>query len=318
MLRKRVALFGGTGFVGSAVREALSRDNDVVIIPTPRLTTKARTVEQLIATADAVPALSELVRALAGMDVVVNAAGDPDASSLDLDRLFGANALLPRVLLLAAAGAGVQRMIHISSAVVQNDKPMLDASEEKRPFSPYSASKVAGEEVLRLQAPASVEVVRYRPPSVHAPGRRVTRMISKIASSPLSSVARPGDQPTPQALLPNVADAVGFLATAVVTPPAIVVHPSEGVTVTSLMRDLGNGREPIRLPRWFARFVIVAAKMVGRLHRPTASNARRVELLWMGQPQARSWLSAQGWEPSIPLGGWAQLSASNSSEGAKR
>ena len=113
---------------------------------------------------------------------MINAAGDPDASSWEADRLFGANALLPLVIHEAARAAGVARFVHISSAVVQNDREVLDESETMDAFSAYSASKVAGERVIAGSAGTIPAVVRYRPPSVHAPGRRVTRMITRMAS----------------------------------------------------------------------------------------------------------------------------------------
>jgi len=242
--------------------------------------------------------------------VLINSAGIPAASSLNRDALFGANALLPRLLLEAAALAGVHRLVHVSSAVVQNDKAVLDDSEVMRPFSPYSASKVAGELVLRHAPPAGVHIVRYRPPSVHAPGRRVTRMIGRIASSPMATVARPGDQQSPQALLPNVGAAVAFLATCQEVPPAVVTHPREGVTAAGLMRDLSGGAEPRVLPRWFARGVVGSAKVAGRVHRPTAANARRIELLWFGQSQSSSWLTSHGFSHPVGPEGWQHLSLS--------
>lgn len=304
-MAKRVALVGSTGFVGTAVREALDRRGcEIVAVSAPRLRADERTAHELIALARTLAAEVDL----AGCDVVVNAAGDPDASSLDHDALIGANGLLPAVLLLAAAAGGARRFVHVSSAVVQNDVAVLDESEDLRPFSAYSASKVLGEETVRALAPETgIEVVRYRPPSVHAAGRRVTRMIARIASSPAASVARPGTQATPQALLPNVGDAVAFLATTEQTPPPVVVHPWEGVSVAGLMRDLSGGREPRRLPRSMARAGVAAAKQAGRLHRPTAANARRVELLWMGQVQAESWLTSAGWRPVVGPEGWVAL-----------
>lgn len=302
----RVALLGASGFVGSAVRSALEAKAEVVVVPTPRLSSTARSAAQIFSSVPAQAALQTLVEAFASVEVVVNAAGNPDASSLDEDALFGANALLPALVVEAADRAGVRRVVHVSSAVVQNDKAVLDDSEDLRPFSPYSASKVLGEVVVR-DAEASVERVRYRPPSVHAPQRRVTRMIRRIATSPAATVASPGTQLTPQALLPNVAAAVAELALREGSVPAVVHHPSEGVTVTALMADLSGGRRPRRLPRWFARLLVVSAKAAGRVHRPTAANARRLELLWLGQDQAQSWLTNQGW--SVPVGrdGWRAL-----------
>ncbi|MGN0064109.1 MAG: NAD-dependent epimerase/dehydratase family protein [Nocardioides sp.] len=304
----RVALLGASGFVGSEVRTALEPRAEVVVVAAPRLSSTARTSQEVFALAADHEAVAALAEAFDGVDVVVNAAGNPDASSLEEDALFGANALLPAVVVEAAGRAGVRRVVHVSSAVVQNDKPVLDDTEDLRPFSPYSASKVLGEVVVR-EAVSEVERVRYRPPSVHAPQRRVTRMIRRIATSPAATVAAPGDQLTPQALLPNVAAAVAELAVREGALPAVVHHPSEGVTVTSLMTDLSGGRRPRRIPRALARALVALAKLAGRVHRPTAANARRVELLWLGQEQAPSWLTVQGW--SVPVGheGWRALAS---------
>lgn len=306
MTERTVVLFGSSGFVGREVARALT-GCQLITMPTPRLTSTARTVGDLEDEVQRLEAVvRDLARGLVGADVVVNAAGNPDASSLDEDALFGANALVPALLLAAAKEAGVSRFVHVSSAVVQNDKPTLDSSEDLRPFSPYSASKVLGEEAVRDADASVIQVVRYRPPSVHAPGRRVTRMIGRIASSGLASVAAPGTQATPQALLPNVASAIAFLATTDRPVPTVVHHPSEGVTVTSLMQDLGD-REPRVLPVALARAIVRAGKAAGRIHRPTAANARRVELLWLGQAQEPSWLEQAGWEPAVGKEGWRLL-----------
>jgi hypothetical protein len=304
----RVALVGATGFVGAAVAQALV-DHEVIGVGAPRLVTAARTPAALARAAATAPSLGALERAFCGCDVVVNSAGMPNASSLDEDALFGANALLPRVVLEAAVRAGVRRVVHVSSAVVQNDRLVLDESEAMQAFSPYSASKIAGERVLSFEPPTGVEIVRYRPPSVHAPDRRVTQMITRIASSPFASVARPGDQGSPQALLPNVGAAVAFLATCRLTPPRVVTHPAEGVTAAGLMRDLSGGARPWLLPRWFAHAVVRLARLVGSVHRPTAANARRIEVLWFGQAQSRSWLTSQGFRPPVGPGGWRRLAS---------
>lgn len=301
----RIGVLGASGFVGRAVVEALD-GHEVLPVQTPRLTTVARTPAELIAQATDHPSVAELAASIVGCDVLINAAGDPDASSRDLDGLYAANALIPRIAVVAAATAGVSRFVHVSSAVVQHDKPVLDESEDLRPFSPYSSAKVAGEEVLREQLPG-VTVVRYRPPSVHAAGRRVTQMIGRIASSPMASVAGAGDRPSPQAQLPNVAAAIAFLATTDRTPPAVVVHPCEGVTTGGLMRDLSGGREPRHLPPALARLVVRVAKLAGRVHRPTAANARRIEMLWFGQGQSTSWLDDSGFVSPVGSEGWTRL-----------
>lgn len=304
----KVAVVGGTGFVGREVVKSLV-GHDVRLVTAPRLSTAARDATALLAEAETLTHTKAMAADLRGFDVVVNAAGDPDASSLSTATLFGANALLPAVLAIASERASVKRFVHVSSAVVQNDSPVLDSSESMKPFSPYSASKVAGEEALRAHRGA-LRIIRYRPPSVHDSGRRVTRMVARIAASPVRSVAAPGDQSSPQALLANVGSAIAFLATVDEVPPGVVHHPSEAVTVTSLMRDLG-GREPRVLPRRLASSLVRVLKLVGRAHRPTAANARRVELLWLGQSQAPSWLSVHGWVRPVGPQGWRALGAAD-------
>ena len=94
------------------------------------------------------------------------------------------------MLTLAAAGAQVRRFIHVSSAVVQYDAPVLDESETIIPFSCYSRSKILGEEAVGHLSglEAGMHAVRYRPPSVHARSRRVTKSIAKISRTPLGTV----------------------------------------------------------------------------------------------------------------------------------
>lgn len=300
----RVAVLGGTGFVGSAVVDRLlTRGHAAEAVRAPRFVESAESVEalrELSTEADG----AELTNAFAGCDAVVNAAGDPDASSTAISVLVGANALLPAVAFRAALRAGVPRFVHVSSAVVQGDAPILDASADVHPFSAYSRSKILGEQVLEGISPSGGLVI-YRPPSVHGPDRRVTRRIASFAGSPLATVARPGTQPTPQALIDNVGDAIACLATEG-APPLRVIHPWEGLSTAALLTEL-SGRTPRLIPARPARFVLRAAGAVlGRL--PIgAANIRRLEIVWFGQPQAPSWLAEHGWQAPIGPEGWSHL-----------
>lgn len=299
-----VVVVGATGFVGSAVVAALrDRGATVTAVAAPRLAA--------VGEADIVDALDRsgkiieaIVTSIAGADALVNAAGDPNASSRDESSLMAANALLPAILARAAGEASVGRFVHVSSAVVQGRALILDESDLVRPFSAYSRSKVAGER-MALDFAAGAAVV-YRPPSVHAQDRRVSRMMARLARSRLSSVTSPGTSPTPQALLPNVADAIAFLALCRERPPRIVIHPSEGLTTSGLLLLLGQ-RKPKLVPRGVARPLVAIMLAVARVIPPLAANARRVELLWFGQGQAASWLSDAGWRPCAGHDAWRDL-----------
>lgn len=304
MIKGRIVVFGASGFVGKAVVLALeTRDVDVVCIPAPRLpATDLRSAPAFVASNR--QTATEWAYQLRGADAVINAAGNPDASTTDERALVAANSLVPAILAGAATEAGVPRFIHVSSAVVQGDAPILDDSPRTVPFSAYSRSKALGEQFVSSLAPVSCVI--YRPASVHAVDRRVTRITAAIARSPLATVAGSGNQPTPQALLSNVADAIAHLATSEHQPPNIVTHPWEGLTTAQVLTLLG-GKPPKRIPIFLARSLVAVLRITGRVYGPAAANARRVETLWFGQEQAASWLTSDGWRPLVGQEEWKSL-----------
>ncbi|MDT0262074.1 NAD-dependent epimerase/dehydratase family protein [Jatrophihabitans lederbergiae] len=293
----RVLVLGGSGFIGSAVVQALLRRGaETRTSPAPRL--NAVTALDAAECARHARARPELHVMLDWANVVVNTAGLSDAGSCEESELNAANAAMPAMIARLARDAGVQRFLHVSSAAVQGDRLVLDSSEDMQPFSPYSRSKALGERLLLdLGWPG---LVLYRPQGVHGPGRQVTRSLTRLARSPLASVAAPGDQPTPQAPVANVADATAFLALTQRTPPRIVLHPWEGLTTASLLQHLG-GRRPVRIPAVCARYIVAALRTVGRRHPRTAANARRVQMMWFGQAVEPSWMTDAGWRPVTDL-----------------
>lgn len=296
----RIAVVGATGFVGTAVRKNLtSLGHEVVAVPAPRVA--SANVEEGVEGQST--SLDSLSAALRGVQAVVNCSGNPDASEQNSDALLAANAVSPAVVARAARLAGVQKLIQVSSAVVQGRRPRLDESDETEEFSSYAFSKAEGERRVRREFS---DATIYRPPSVHAASRRVTSKTARIARSPMATVAAPGDQPSPQALIGNVASAIGFLAVTENAPPPVVIHPWEGLTSVDVMELLG-GKRPVILPRSLARGVCQALELAGRRFPVVAANARRVEMLWFGQGQAGSWLTSAGWTPPLGRDAWREL-----------
>lgn len=296
----KIAVVGASGFVGSVVSEVLRAEgHEVEEVRAPRVA--ASLLESDVVLDPSM--VGQFVHLLGGVQVVVNCSGNPDASERDLNALIAANAVSPAIVARACRLSGVGRLVHLSSAVVQGRRPRLDESDVTDEFSSYARSKAEGERRVRHEFEGAVV---YRPPSVHADGRRVTSMTARIARSPFATVAFPGDQPSPQALIGNVASAIAYLATTAHKPPEIVMHPWEGLSAVDVMELLG-AKQPFVIPRRFARFICRGLGMVGRRVPVIAANARRVEMLWFGQEQGESWLSAAGWTPPLGRDAWREL-----------
>jgi nucleoside-diphosphate-sugar epimerase len=301
----RWAVTGAGGFVGSALVAALRAAGDeVVTVHAPRLTADpAGTPADLAAVAAAHPAVDRLAEALAGADVVVNAAGvaTPDAPASP--GLTGANALLPAVLAVACAHAGAGRFLHVSSAAVQGRRRVLDESPETDPFSPYSAAKAAGEAALARVDPRPSSVVTVRPTSVHGPGRPATARLARFASSRLASVAGRGTRPSVVCHVADVAALLRFAGLAE-APPPIVLQPWSGTTTAGVLRSVSGGREPRHVPTPLAYAAVGLGHAAAALARPVAPGlagvVRRVEVLWLGQRQVPGWAAGAGFTAPAP------------------
>ncbi|WDF32324.1 NAD(P)-dependent oxidoreductase [Arthrobacter agilis] len=292
-------VFGGSGFVGSAVVDGVARTGIAVGSQrAPRCTTTAATPEALVAEALRTdPALlADLTALMEGHDVVVNAAGSATPSATGDSDLLGANALLPLVLARAADAAGVRRFIHLSSAAVQGRTPMLDETPSVRPFSAYSRSKALAELALaELPVRASLTVI-LRPTSVQGRGRPTTLALARFAGSPLASVAAPGTSPSPITSVDALADLVLSVGSHQGPVPRIILQPWEGLSVRSVLEAAGG--RPRELPAVACRAAVrvgyaLSALLRGRLD----GQVRRVELMWFGQDQVPGWCSEQGLTP---------------------
>ncbi len=299
-------VYGADGFVGNAVVSALTHEGiRVVARRAPRLRRNPTPVTEIDVSVVRVWAADESA-ALGALcpDVVINAAGISDATGIESESMFGANGVLPAVLGHAAYASGAS-YVHVSSAAVQGSDHVLDSTHTWDPQSPYARSKASGERLLLATMPAGAAMTIYRPPGVHAPGRRVTQMLRRYAASALASTSA-AERGSPQALLSNVADAILFLALSP-SPPVIVHHPSEGVTNQSLLRILG-GHRPHLVADPLARSTVSLVRAAGRRGWLRPSHAVRFQLLLLGQEQDVSWLTESGWSPPVGHSGWWGLS----------
>ena len=309
MLKGPVAVVGASGFVGASVVDAFRQLScEVVAVKAPRLVwsnPKCTSAQEALKMQD--NSLRRLSTELAGCEVVINAAGISDSLSRDPLSLLAANALVPLAIAHVCREIGIQRFIQISTAAVQGDLRSLDSSTEHKPLSSYAKSKALSEILLMEEVDPTFELVIFRPPSVHAAGRRVTESIRKLGSLRVLTVVDQGSRPAPHALLKNVADAIAFLATTQVRPPQIVHYPWEGLTARDFITVL-TGRQPHSIPRTLALPILSVAKSLERAVPNLAPHRRRLEVLWLGQDISSSWLDHAGWKPPLDRDAWSSLS----------
>lgn len=141
---RRIAVLGGTGFVGRALCERLvTRGQGAagrITVPTRRLV-NAKAV-QVLPTVEPIACDvhddAQLAAVLAGQEAVVNLVAILHGSAADFDRV---HVQLPQRLASACARAGVQRLVHVSALGVAAGAPSL-----------YLRSKAGGEAAVRAGA----------------------------------------------------------------------------------------------------------------------------------------------------------------------
>lgn len=304
----RVAILGSKGFVGTAVERAFKRHGHTVSkVAAPRLSATLQQLSHVSIESSYRSPAKHLATELTGCDVVVNAAGVARPASTDIPHLLGGNGVLPLVVAIAADSAHVPRVIHVSSAAVQGSRNPLDESECHAPFSPYSLSKSIGERLLTLrQRLLEPEIVIYRPASVVSSMRPMTNTLVGLARFPILPSSSRGDVPLPLVLLENVGQAVVALAEAA-TPPAIALHPTEGITLARFLDLVGAETRIVSVPPSVSDFVVLVGKWIGRRWCPAGVINRRVQLLLQGQGQNAVALTSLGFQPIVGIEGYIAL-----------
>jgi nucleoside-diphosphate-sugar epimerase len=201
----KLAVTGGTGFVGSHLLDrALAAGHQVKALtrrdrpPRPAVTWVRGALDDKVSLA----ALCE------GAEGVIHVAGvlTADAAGFEAGNVAGTKAMLD-----AAAAAGVQRFVHVSSLAAR--EPQL---------SQYGASKARSETLVKT---APIEWSIVRPPAVYGPGDKETLDLFKMARTGV--VLLP---PAGRLSVIHAEDLAGLLLALVTlqAPHAMVVEPDDG------------------------------------------------------------------------------------------
>ena len=158
----KLAVTGGTGFVGARLLDAAVADGHQVSALTRRPMPARASVDWVSGSLEDRSALEKLV---AGADAVIHVAGVISGrSAADFDR---ANVDGTQAMLDAAKSAGAKRFVHVSSIAAREPKLSL-----------YGASKAKSEQLV---ASSGLPFAIVRPPAVYGPGDRETLELFKMA-----------------------------------------------------------------------------------------------------------------------------------------
>jgi dihydroflavonol-4-reductase len=172
-----VFVTGGSGFVGGAVVARLVAAGSVV-----RGLARSQAAAAIVYAGGAIPVpgdlgdVASLTDAMRGCRTVFSVAGVNAMCVRDPSPLFGANVDGAANVVRAASAAGVERVVHTSSAATIGEARGTIGSEDSPHrgsfLSRYEESKVLGErQVFALGRELGVEVVCVNPSSVQGPGR---------------------------------------------------------------------------------------------------------------------------------------------------
>jgi uncharacterized protein YbjT (DUF2867 family) len=174
---QRIAVLGGTGFVGRAVCEHLVRRNPsgAIVVPTRRAMHANRvralpTVDVRVADVHDDAALRSV---LAGCDAAINLVAILHGSADAFERVHVG---LPKRLAAACTASGIARVVHVSALGVGDNAP-----------SDYLRSKTAGEAALRA---SNLALTLLRPSVIFGAEDRFLNLFARIqALAPLMPLA---------------------------------------------------------------------------------------------------------------------------------
>ena len=300
-----VLVTGGSGFLGRALCSAL-------VAKGHRVTAMVRRPEAWLPTgverwiAPELPVLeSTAVQRLSDVDVVVHAAGRAhmlqDQATDPLTAFRRVNTEGTLTLARAAASAGVQRFIFVSSIHVNGNqsgpRPFTDLDEPK-PESPYGQSKwEAEQELIRLQVETSMCVIRVRPTIIYGPEALgniglLARLVKKGWPLPFGSL----NAPRSFAALDNVVDLLALMVRHPKPQDGIYLVADAQVTTTTeficaMARGAGQNVRLIPVP---VSLLLMLASLVG-----LGEKIRKMSLPLAVDIQSTE--ARLGWKPPVSM-----------------
>ncbi len=270
----RVLVTGASGFIGSQVVRHLSARGWFTRRAVRRIEAGPRLSCDTVVVGDLEKG-GRWDAAVEDIDTVIHLAGRAHVAASSFskgdDAFYRVNVEASRNLALAAANAGVRRIVFVSSIGVLGNRSFdspLTERDEPNPIGPYACSKLQAEHVLAgIAREHSLELVVVRPPMVYGP--RAPGNLARLMG--LIAMGLPLPVPTP----PNARSLVGldnlvaFLALCAIHPNAagetFVIADGEDLSTAEMIRYLAEGMgRSVRLVPLPARLISAVASLLGK------------------------------------------------------
>lgn len=217
----RIAVTGGTGFVGSRVLALAVERGVTVSALTRRSQSPTNGIDWVSGTLEDEAALDRLV---AGADAVIHIAGVVNAP--DRAGFHAGNVAGTRAILAAATRAGVKRFVHVSSLAAR-----------ERDLSNYGWSKAEAEDLV---AASTLDWDMVRPPAIYGPGDMDILDMFRMAKRGVALLP-PGGRLS----VIEVGDLARLLLTLAETPATRAIHEADdgvdgGWSHTDFARAIGD------------------------------------------------------------------------------
>lgn len=267
MMKSKIIVTGGAGFVGSHLAEELARRGYEVITFDDLSSGKMENIRELIKAEKvqfiqgSITNLPLLQRAFEGVDYVYHQAAIPSVPrSIDNPQAsHEANITGTLNVLIAARDNGVKKVIYASSSSVYGDTPTLPKREDMPlyPQSPYAATKLAGEyycQVFQKVYGLPTACLRYF--NVYGPGQEpnsqyaavIPRFIQRVLEGKPPIIFGDGEQSRDFTFVKDVVEA-NILAAESNTTGVFNIGKGKRVSINELARLIiniaGKNLEPI-------------------------------------------------------------------------
>lgn len=280
----RLLVTGSSGFIGSAILRAASAQG----LECVGVCRRPHAMDGVLMRAGDIRNPRAMADAMRGVAIVIHTAGLAHSTrGVPIGAWADHNVVGTRVVLEAAAAAGVARVVHVSSvAVYGSHDAIVDEHAPCRPIGPYALSKYEGErEARRIASGAGLALCVARPATVAGaddPGSvaRLARLLQRRRFIPL------GDGRARKCLIGvnDVADACLRLALAPTPDTGTYNLAGSPVSLDDIVQALATTLAVpvprVRVPQRVMEVALAACSRVGP-RTPTLAAASRLLRAWL-------------------------------------